>query len=77
MPFLINQKTEEEKTKYLINLYNEIYFKDIKERYEIKNDEELNELLNFLASNIGSLTNPNKLINTFNSIKKINISKYY
>ncbi|WP_406618308.1 hypothetical protein ACJA27_03105 [Mycoplasmopsis lipophila] len=31
--------------------------------------------MNFLASNIGSLTNPNKLINTFNSIKKINISK--
>lgn len=75
MPFLINQKTDEEKNKYLINLYNEIYLKDIKERYKIKNDEELNELLNFLASNIGSLTNPNKLIKTFNSIKKINISK--
>ncbi|MGP1451681.1 MAG: hypothetical protein ACTTJO_02855 [Metamycoplasmataceae bacterium] len=36
IPFLINQKTDEEKTKYLINLYNEIYLKDIKERYKIK-----------------------------------------
>ena len=55
-------------------MYNEIYLKDIKERYKIKNDSNLMELLAILASNIGSLTNTYKLSNSFKS-KNINISK--
>lgn len=74
MPFVALQKNELDKMDYLSNLYNEIYLKDIKERYKIKNDSNLMELLAILASNIGSLTNSYKLSNSFKS-KNINISK--
>lgn len=74
MPFVALQKNELDKMQYLFNLYNEIYLKDIKERYKIKNDSNLMELLAILASNVGSLTNSYKLSNSFKS-KNINISK--
>lgn len=74
MPFVVLQKNELDKMQYLFNLYNEIYLKDIKERYKIKNDSNLMELLAILASNIGSLTNSYKLSNSFKS-KNISISK--
>lgn len=74
MPFVVQLKSELDKMEYLSNLYNEIYLKDIKERYKIKNDSNLMELLAILASNIGSLTNSYKLSNSFKS-KNINISK--
>lgn len=74
MPFVAHLKNELDKMEYLFNLYNEIYLKDIKERYKIKNDSNLMELLAILASNIGSLTNSYKLSNSFKS-KNINISK--
>lgn len=75
MPFLINRKTEEMKIDYLKNLYTEIYIKDIKERYNIKNNLELDELLNIISSSIGSFTNPTKIENTFKSKKNQTISK--
>lgn len=75
MPFILNRPTDKMKIDYLINLYKEIYLKDIKERYEIKNDAELSELLNVISSSIGSLTNPTKLEKTFRSVKNISISK--
>ena len=74
MPFVVLQKNELDKMQYLFNLYNEIYLKDIKERYKIKNDSNLMELLAILASNISSLTNSYKLSNSFKS-KNISISK--
>ncbi len=74
MPFVALQKNELDKMEYLSNLYNETYLKDIKERYKIRNDSNLMELLAILASNIGSLTNSFKLSNSFKS-KNINISK--
>lgn len=74
MPFVVLQKNDLDKMQYLFNLYNEIYLKDIKERYKIKNDSNLMELLAILASNIGSLTNSYKLSNSFKS-KNISISK--
>lgn len=74
MPFVVQLKSELDKMEYLFNLYNEIYLKDIKERYKIKNDSNLMELLAILASNIGSLTNSYKISNSFKS-KNINISK--
>jgi Predicted ATPase (AAA+ superfamily) len=74
MPFVVLQKNELDKMQYLFNLYNEIYLKDIKERYKIKNDSNLMELLAILAFNIGSLTNSYKLSNSFKS-KNISISK--
>ena len=48
-----------------INLYAETYIRDIKERYQIKNVEDMDNLLDFISSAIGSLTNPTKLANTF------------
>ncbi|MCR4879617.1 MAG: ATP-binding protein [Bacilli bacterium] len=75
MPFILYRETETMKMDYLSSLYQEIYLKDIKERYNIKNDMEMGELLDILSSSIGSLTNPIKLEHTFKSVKAINISK--
>lgn len=75
MPMILNFDNDEEKNEYLINLYKEIYLKDIKERYGIRNDSELGELLNIISSSIGSLTNATKLSNTFKSVKNVDISK--
>ena len=50
--------------KYLQTLFKKTYITDILERYKIKNEEELEELINILASSIGGLINPNKLVNT-------------
>ncbi|HBF68529.1 MAG TPA: AAA family ATPase [Firmicutes bacterium] len=75
MPFILSRETPKMKMEYLINLYNEIYLKDIKERYSIKNDAELNELLDIVSSSVGSLTNSSKLENTFKSIKNVSISR--
>ncbi len=74
MPFAISLKTHEEKSKYLKDLFDRTYIKDVLERHEIKNDTEvLNILLDILASGIGSLTNPSKLSNTFKSERHIGI----
>ncbi|MDD7897925.1 ATP-binding protein [Metamycoplasma hyosynoviae] len=75
MPFLINEPSDINKINYLNNLYNEIYLKDIKERYKLKNNNNLTSILDFIASNIGSLTNPVKLNNAFKLILNVEISK--
>lgn len=74
MPFILKLKDSDEKIKYLKDLFKETYIKDIVERNNIKDDEILEDLLNILASTSGSLINPNKLINTFKSIKNIDVS---
>lgn len=73
LPKLFEFKTEADKVKYLNNIFEETYLKDIIERNNVVNTDELGELLDFLASSIGSLTNPTKLSNTFASIKHVNI----
>lgn len=75
MPFILERKTNEQKSKYLKDLFNEIYIKDIKERYGIRNDTQLEELLNIVSSSIGSLTNPSKIENTFKSVKQETLSR--
>lgn len=55
---------------FLKSLFDETYIKDIKDRYEIRKNDDLEELINIMASDIGALTNPNKLTNTFRSEKK-------
>jgi len=75
MPFILDRPTEKMKIDYLNSLYKEIYLKDIKERYGIKNDVEMSELLDVISSSIGSLTNPTKLEHTFKTVKNISISK--
>lgn len=75
MPFVLEMETFEEKSRYLKELFEETYIKDIIDRNQIKNSEEVLEvLLDFVSSAVGSLTNPLKLSNRYASEKKINIS---
>ena len=74
IPQVVLRDGASEKTSMLKNLFNEIYLRDIIKRNRIKNSGELEDLLNFLASSIGSLTNPEKLRNTFKSVKKSKIT---
>lgn len=75
MPQILEFNDEELKSEYLKNLYTETYLRDIKERYQIKNDEDMENLLDFISSSIGSLTNPTKLANTFETVKREKISR--
>ena len=75
LPQVVHKYYEEEKTEYLKGLFAHTYIKDIKERYGIKNTEMLDELLNILASDIGALTNPTKLTNTFESVKHTKVNR--
>ena len=70
LPQILSYQTEEQKVRFLKALFDETYLKDIKDRYEIRKDDDLEELINIMASGIGALTNPNKLANTFQSEKK-------
>lgn len=70
----MNRKTPEEKEEYLISLFNTVYLSDIIDRHHIRNKEELDELINILASATGSLTNPLELSKTFKSVKNKSIS---
>ncbi|ADY37722.1 ATPase (AAA+ superfamily)-like protein [Phocaeicola salanitronis DSM 18170] len=74
LPQILSYPTEEQKVRFLKALFDETYLKDIKERYEIRKDDDLEELINIIASGIGALTNPNKLANTFQSEKKSPLS---
>ena len=74
LPQVLEYKSEERKIEYLKALFAETYLIDIKERYNIKQDGELETLLDVISSNIGSLTNPRKLANTFQSEKKVKLS---
>ena len=75
MPVVLSRTTHAEKSKYLKDLFTKTYISDVVERHRILNDKEiLEELMNFISSSIGSLTNPTKLSNTFASVKKIKIS---
>ncbi len=74
LPQILSYETEEQKVHFLKMLFEETYIKDIKDRYDIRKDDDLEELINIMASGIGALTNPNKLANTFRSEKKSVIS---
>ena len=74
LPLVATMKTEEQKVNYLTRLFEETYLNDIIGRYHLRNRDELDELLNVLSSSVGSLTNPNKLANTFKSVKQSPIS---
>lgn len=74
IPMVVLQDSANDKASVLQNLFNEIYFRDITKRNHIKNISELEDLLNILSSSIGSLTNPEKIRNTFKSVKKSKIT---
>ena len=75
LPQVVTMDEIERKVEYLKNLFTHTYIRDIKERYEIKKDDDLEELINLVASNIGNLTNPTKLENCFKSVKQSCLSK--
>ena len=75
LPQVVLMETESEKRSYLRQLFAHTYLKDIKERYNIKLDSDLEDLVNILASSIGSLTNPHKLAKTFKSVKNSSITQ--
>ena len=74
LPLTVTMKTEEQKISYLTNLFKETYLKDIIERHRIEKTQELEDLINILASAIGSLTNPPKIEATFKSTIQSTIS---
>ncbi len=73
LPKLFDFESDADKSNYLKNIFVETYLKDIIDRNRIKNDAELEELIDILSSAIGSLTNPKKLSDTFKSVKQISI----
>ena len=75
MPLILRQKTEEQKSKYLTSLFELTYMKDIIDRNNIDKDDVLDSLINILSSSVGSLTNPQKIYNTFISNGITDISK--
>ena len=74
MPLVLSKKSDAEKISYLQNLFSEVYFKDITERYDIELPDVLSELTDDLCSSIGSLTNASKIANTLRAVKNIKVT---
>lgn len=74
IPLVLGFTTPDQKISFLKSLFEETYISDIVGRHNIRNKAELEELLNILSSAIGSLTNPQKLSATFQTVKKKKIS---
>lgn len=75
LPQLVSMQSEEQKREYLRQLFDNTYLTDIKERYGIRGDDDLEELIDVVASSIGTLTNPQKIANTFRSAKNSTITR--
>ncbi len=77
MPAVVSESDNKEKIKYLKNIFDRTYIKDIIERNRILKDTSvIEDLLDIISSSIGSLSNPSKIANTFLSSKKIKISQF-
>ena len=74
LPLTITMATDEQRMEYLTSLFEETYIKDIIERNHIEKVQEINDLINILASGIGSLTNASKIKATFKSVIQSDIS---
>lgn len=74
LPYLASLNDNARKAEYLSSLNQTLYLKDIVERNKIANEDEFSELMNVMASSIGSPCNPNKIANTFKSIKKVSLA---
>ena len=76
LPAVALMSSPERKTRYLTAQINNLYLRDLIKRYNLKNDNDINELFDILASGIGSLTNPTKLSNTFASLKHSKLTAF-
>ena len=74
MPLCLSMRTQEDKGKYLTNLFETTYLADIINRNNLRGNAKINELTDILASSIGSLTNPLKLSAAFGSTKRVKLS---
>ena len=70
MPRILSMQDDNDKKTYLSILYKELYMKDIVERNKVEREDILNDILDFLASQVGSLTNPTNIANALTSMKK-------
>ena len=73
MPLVLSYETPQEKAAYLQGLFDEVYLVDIVDRYHLRNAPELGELVDVLASAVGSLTNPTRIANTFASERGLSV----
>ena len=74
LPQILSYKTEKQKVDYLKGLFEKTYISDIVGRYHVKNEAELGEMVNIVASAVGCLTNPTKIVNTFATVKNVKIT---
>ncbi|MGI6178048.1 MAG: ATP-binding protein [Eubacterium sp.] len=75
LPLIVTMKSDEQKSRYLKNLFAETYIKDLIEHNKIAKTEELDELIDIMASDIGAYTNPAKITNTFHSVLNSKITE--
>ncbi len=73
LPKLRAISDERDKAAYLESIFSETYLKDILERNDVRNPSELSELLDYVASSVGGLSNPKKLSDTFKSVKQVSV----
>jgi len=74
LPLILSQSNDEAKMDYLTSQTQNVYLNDVIERNNVQNKEELASLVEIISSSIGSLTNPNKLYNTFKSMGNLSIT---
>lgn len=74
LPQVALMDNHKQKREFLRALFTSTYIRDIRDRYHVKKEQELGELIDIMASNIGGLTNPTKLANTFKSVKHSDVS---
>ena len=76
MPRILSMGSDDDKAAYLKALFTETYLKDIKERYGIEHPVVLENIMDFISSNIGSLTNPKQIASHFNDVSENTVRTY-
>lgn len=76
LPILASIDSDEERISILQGIFRTVYLADIKNRYGIRNDRELETLVKIVSSGIGSPFNPTRLVNTFKSVENVSIAKH-
>lgn len=75
LPLVLSMKTDEQKIKYLKSQAEKVYIRDIIKRNGLRDDSDIRELLDVLASGMASFTNPTKIEDTFRTVKRSRLSR--